>query len=453
MPTKTSPSRRSSSRASKATRARKPAARTPAKRTPAKAKRPPKTPVRQILSPHARDALGIFLVVVSLLGVLGIWFGAAGPVGGFLTWLSRGAFGIAAYVFPLLGAYWGIVLLRDTAREDRVRMFIGFCILVAGTLGTLSLLGGRPAPTDGYDAVEGAGGVIGAAIAHPLTRVISPIGAAIVCLGLVVLGLLIFTGTPIAAVWTRTRDFFTAADVEDPEPSDEPRSAPALRIEPEPMPAAAPKQRRVARLREAFGLVEPAYDEVVVMPDGPDDELEQPGEGEEDAPPASTTARAPRGRTVETNSGPYQLPPLDLLRVAPPSNADVTDEQNTQAALERTFHTFGVDARVVAAHRGPTVTMYEVEVAAGTKVNKVLNLSSDIAYALATPDVRIIAPIPGKSAIGIEVPNKHRDFVMLGDILRSPAAARGDASAGGRPRQGRPRPRAPGEPRRRCRTC
>ena len=66
--------------------------------------------------------------------------------------------------------------------------------------------------------------------------------------------------------------------------------------------------------------------------------------------------------------------------------------------------------------------MYEVEVAAGTKVNKVLQLSSDIAYALATPDVRIIAPIPGKSAIGVEVPNKHRDFVMLGDILRSKAA-------------------------------
>ena len=66
--------------------------------------------------------------------------------------------------------------------------------------------------------------------------------------------------------------------------------------------------------------------------------------------------------------------------------------------------------------------MYEVEVASGTKVNKVLGLSSDIAYALATPDVRIIAPIPGKSAIGIEVPNKHRDFVMLGDILRSKAA-------------------------------
>jgi len=114
---------------------------------------------------------------------------------------------------------------------------------------------------------------------------------------------------------------------------------------------------------------------------------------------------------------------LDLLRSAPPSNADARDEAEMRQALERTLQTFGVDARVSGAHRGPTVTMYEVEVASGTKVNKVLQLASDIAYALATPDVRIQAPIPGKSAIGIEVPNKHRDFVMLGDILRSKAAA------------------------------
>jgi len=170
-----------------------------------------------------------------------------------------------------------------------------------------------------------------------------------------------------------------------------------------------------AKLREAFGLVEfdPDEDVVVVVPD-PDLEEDQ------DEPIGSPAVRPTR--TIETTTGPYQLPPLDLLRSAPPSNADVRDEQDMQIALERTLQTFGVDARVSAAHRGPTVTMYEVEVASGTKVNKVLQLASDIAYALATPDVRIQAPIPGKSAIGIEVPNKHRDFVMLGDILRSKAA-------------------------------
>src|SRR5437867_1221568 len=219
-------------------------------------------------------------------------------------------------------------------------------------------------------------------------------------------GLLIFTGTPIAVASASLRDFFTAADIEG---GDEP-VRPVVRDEPK------RTHQRAVKLREAFGLLElePGDEGMVIVPDrDPDDEPDEPAAA---LPPTGPT------RTIETTTGPYQLPPLDLLRSAPPSNADVRDEQDMQNALERTLQTFGVDARVSAAHRGPTVTMYEVEVASGTKVNKVLQLASDIAYALATPDVRIQAPIPGKSAIGIEVPNKHRDFVMLGDILRSPAA-------------------------------
>src|SRR6478736_1246679 len=220
MATKTSPSRRSSSRGSSHRRTKK----KPVRRRPARRKAPPKTPVHQILSPHARDALGIFLVVLALVAVLGLWFDAAGPVGDFLGWAFRGAWGVAAITFPLIGIYWGILLLRDTAREERVRMFIGFSVLGLAILGLLSLLGGDPAPTDGYDAVAHAGGVIGALVAHPLANVISPIGAAIVCLGFAMLGALIFTGTPISAVWATLRDFFTAADVDErvTEPDDEP---------------------------------------------------------------------------------------------------------------------------------------------------------------------------------------------------------------------------------------
>jgi S-DNA-T family DNA segregation ATPase FtsK/SpoIIIE len=419
MPTKTSPSRRSSSRATtRRSSSKKPAA----KRSSPKKQAPPKTSVRQILSPHARDALGIFLVVLALVAVLGLWFHKAGPVGDFLGWLFHGAWGVAAMLFPLVGVYWGVLLLRDTAREERVRMFIGFSVLCAGVLGMLSLLAGNPSARDGYDALASAAGLFGAIVAHPLAGVISPVGAAIVCLGLTVLGLLIFTGTPIATVWRTLHEFFTAADVDEDE-------ATAADLEPPAFVTAAneqpeepkPKRERIRHLKEAFGLVEP--DEVVVVPEadaqlGDDDPFEEEPE-EAPAPKRS------RSRTVETAEGPYQLPPIDLLREAPPSNADTADQNQMQEAVERTLRNFGVDAHVTGAHRGPTVTMYEVEVAAGTKVNKVLALSSDIAYALATPDVRIQAPIPGKSAIGIEVPNKHRDFVMLGDILRSPAAKEG----------------------------
>jgi DNA segregation ATPase FtsK/SpoIIIE, S-DNA-T family len=94
------------------------------------------------------------------------------------------------------------------------------------------------------------------------------------------------------------------------------------------------------------------------------------------------------------------------------------------AALQETFDQFGIDATVARWSRGPTVTRFEIELGPGVQVKKVANMGDDIAYALAAPDVRIVAPIPGKSAIGVEVPNRQRDLITLGDILRSPEAQR-----------------------------
>ena len=402
MATKTSPSRRAGSKGTRSRPSKKPAA-----------KKKQKTTVRTVLSPWARDALGIGLIVLSLLSILAVWLDTAGPLGRGLTWLLGGALGIGAYAFPLVGAWWGFVLLRDTAREDRVRMFIGFVVLLVGVLGLISLFAGNPSPTEAWgEAAEltEAGGVVGALGAWPLARVLSPVGAAIVCAGLASLGLLIFTGTPFSALKEKYDSFREERDDRDPvaaKARDEERDRP----------------RR--SWRERFGLVEP--DDVVVVPDADTttERLpvpEQEGGEEPTFPSEPVPVTKGSSRTITTPQGPYRLPPLDLLRTAPASNADARAEKDTLAALERTLETFGVDARVVAAHRGPTVTMYEVAVASGTKVNKVLGLSSDIAYALATPDVRIQAPIPGKSAIGVEVPNVHRDFVMLGDVLRSSTA-------------------------------
>jgi S-DNA-T family DNA segregation ATPase FtsK/SpoIIIE len=340
--------------------------------------------------------------------VLSVWFDAAGPAGDGLAWLLRGAVGVGVYAAPVAGLYWGVVMLRDTAREDRVRMFIGFAALVVGVLGLVSLGRGNPGPMAGGDATGDAAGLVGAIAAHPLSRVLSSVGSGIVCGALTALGILIFTGTPVSVLGGHLHDLREARAERDPIGSSDRPDEPANE------PRRSPRRRPIL---EALGLGADA--DVVVVP-VPDPTLLESVHDD----PVETTRRT-RPRTISTSSGPYQLPPLDLLRQAPPSTADGRHQEQTMEALERTLHTFGVDARVTTAHRGPTVSMYEVDIAAGTKVNKVLALSSDIAYALATPDVRIIAPIPGKSAIGVEVPNTHRDFVMLGDILRSKAAKEG----------------------------
>ncbi len=322
--------------------------------------------------------------MLALLAVLGLWFGSAGPVGRGLDWLLHASFGLAAVVFPILALYWGVVLLRGTAEQERLRMFIGFAIAAVGVLALLSLWRGNPRPFGGYERLSGAAGAIGALASWPLGKLVSGIGVGVVWAGAVLLGLLIFTGTPLSAIWGRIVDAFSGEDEEVEEEDDEEEL-----VEP-----------RIAH-EEDFARVE--------LPEEED---------EEEEPEAIEVPALVR----PSRSGPYGLPPLELLRTSPPSASSERDEEHQKAALERTFHTFGVPAHVVAAHRGPTVTLYEVEVEAGTKVNKVLSLADDIAYALATPDVRIIAPIPGRSAIGVEVPNKVRDFVMLGDILRSKTA-------------------------------
>jgi S-DNA-T family DNA segregation ATPase FtsK/SpoIIIE len=354
-----------------------------------------RTPVRHYLAPWAEDAIGIGLVVLGLLAVLALWFDSAGVVGQVIDRLLSAAFGAAAVVFPVLGLYWGIVMLRDAAEGDRVRMLIGFGLATFGILGLLSLARGNPRPLAGYEALEQAAGIVGAVAAWPLSKAISPIGAAIVCTGLAVLGLLIFAGTPLAAVASGPRERL-GEWLQERLVRQRQQTAARAEAHPEDRAQTEPRASVVVDVTE-----EAEAD--FIFQDEPEPAPERPV-----APP-------PRAAPSET----YALPPIDLLRTAPASTGTSRDEDHTMQALERTFRTFGVPAHVVAAHRGPTVTMYEVEVEAGTKVNKVLSLAEDIAYALATPDVRIIAPIPGRSAIGVEVPNKVRDFVMLGDVLRA----------------------------------
>ncbi len=190
-------------------------------------------------------------MVLALLAILGVWLEAAGPVGQGLSWLLHATLGVAAVLFPIVGIYWGFVLLRDVAPEDRVRMFIGFTVMTIGLLGILSLARGNPSPFAGYDATKKlnglaeAGGLVGALAAYPLSRVLSAVGAGIVSAGLAFLGLLIFTGTPVSSLRGKVRHHLRV-------PLDEPATAQVL--VPDAKPEKEPKRKRRSKVKEALGL-------------------------------------------------------------------------------------------------------------------------------------------------------------------------------------------------------
>jgi DNA segregation ATPase FtsK/SpoIIIE, S-DNA-T family len=339
------------------------------------------------------DLWGVVIVVSGLLVVLA-HLGLAGPFGDGATSGLRFLFGMWGYAAgPVLVAL-GVMLVAAEQRSDFRRRATGLVVTFAASLGMFHLMTGALPLSAPIESVIERGGAVGSLIAFPLWRVLGFWGALVVLLAFVSFGVVVFVGATmrdvgrelaarVAALWHRLVG--------------ERRRSPVVEVR----HTTAPGPRLVPS---------PASPETAVPERPARPEPTRPG------PASRPVSRRP------AEAGRYALPPTDLLAFGGGAGQSKRSLDETAQELEDTLLQHGVDAQLTRIVPGPTVTRYEIELAPGVKVARVTSLSHDIAYALATPDVRILAPIPGRSAIGVEVPNRRRQLVTLGDILRSPEA-------------------------------
>jgi S-DNA-T family DNA segregation ATPase FtsK/SpoIIIE len=364
-----------------------------------------------------RDGWGVALLIIAPLAALGLYLHAAGLVGSFLELLFRGLFGVFGLLAPPALAAAGVMLLRPP-RAGNVRAVIGWLVTAVSLAGLWHLARGAPAWSAPPPELHAAAGWFGATAAVPLVTVAEIWGAVIVLIALLAVGVMVLTGTPprelagtAATLWSGLRERAVARRggdtlerdelvADDTRPIDDADALPP----PEPPDPAEPEDV-----------------------DGDEDELLDtrllPRRVDVTSGAAATTGAtklAPPG--ADDPWADYTLPAMELLRTGRVATGNKKSRDQMRRSLERTLAQFNVDASVSKVAQGPTVTRFEISLGTGVKVAAVTRLADDISYALATPEIRIVAPIPGKSAIGIEVPNRERDLVTLGDVLRSPEA-------------------------------
>jgi len=401
---------------------------------------------RELDAEHRRDGLGVALLGAAIVLAAVTWFRLQeGVVLIALETVVWGAFGRLAVVLPVVVAVLGYRTLRHPERNrDLGRVVIGASALAICVAGLVHLAAGLPSPAEEMGRVRDAGGVLGWLVAAPLKALFSTwVTVPLLLLG-TVFGLLVVTATPVYRIPERLaalKDLVMLRERagEDPEAGERPEEEPK------------PKQRRkktAAARRPSdedgldIGEHSKPYD-TPVLEERPQDPaprrdladdlfepepepfLEQPERRTPALPEVPDPTPAPRHAEqlpLPSPSGDYELPDLSLLRPGTVAKPRTKANDMVVAALTEVLEQFDIDAQVTGFTRGPTITRYEIELGPAVKVEKVTALTKNIAYAVKSADVRIISPIPGKSAIGVEIPNVDKDIVSLGDVLRSPAA-------------------------------
>lgn len=410
---------------------------------------------------HRRDGVGLFLFGLAMVVAAAVWWQLPGGVMDFARSLTAGAVGKVGWFVPLFLVYAGWRTLRDPERNGPAgRQVIGWAAFALGLLGIVHIANGNPQPVLG-DAtnLQSAGGAVGYVTSSLLLDLMQTPYVVVPLLSLLaIFGVLIITATPVYQVPDRLaalRDKALGRTPADAAPAEDEATKPVRTrrrsmldddVDPEmgdpayDSPVLADRELRKRRRKkdaepqEDYGI--DLFADPIADP-STDASADAPTEvtpavpavavgGKDDAgalePPPHTPLPARVEQLALSGDITYSLPDNSALK---PGSVHKARSKASDAVVERLMQVmdeFGIDATVTGYTRGPTVTRYEVELGPAVKVEKVTALSKNIAYAVASADVRILSPIPGKSAIGIEIPNTDKEIVSLGDVLRSNTA-------------------------------
>ena len=415
---------------------------------------------KETLAPdERRDGVPFLLIVLAIGGAIVEWFNPSHEVAIALdAYTFGGLFGRVAFALPVIMLVFAVWLFRHPSSvHDNGRLGVGLVLLLTSVSGLSHLFGGQPQPADGAVAMAHGGGILGWIVAQPFVTIGAAWLAVPLAGGLMLLSLFILTKTPPNRIGSRLGEAYSylfgaelpvrapKAAAEQPELG----SLTDLGFEPED-PASMPWWRRK---KDVTG--DPAFDtpvardqatDIVVPPSevNPFDLLAELDKAEDavrrftgevppgtrglrddgDAVPTEVPDPEVVSRPAPAHRRPYRLPAASSLQAGTPPKTRTPANDETIAAISEVLTQFQVDAKVTGFSRGPSVTRYEIELGAGVKVERVTALAKNLSYAVASNEVQILSPIPGKSAIGVEIPNKDREIVTLGDVLRSSAAAR-----------------------------